>query len=66
MIASAFNPFSPHSVKSVIQLFSDEVILASATDNIQPVFHLENVLETAGWKIMGSLKKIKKIQKLAM
>lgn len=56
MITSALDPFSPHSVKSVIQTFPDEVILASATDT-QPVFNLENVLETAGWKIMGSLKK---------
>lgn len=30
---TALDPFSPHSVKSVIQVFPDEVILASAVDN---------------------------------
>lgn len=57
MITSALDPFSPHSVKSVIQIFPDELILTSATVITQPVFNLENVLETTGWKIIGSLKK---------
>lgn len=48
MITSALDSFSPHSIKSVVQIFPYEVILASATDNTQPVFNPENVLETAG------------------
>ena len=57
MITSAFHPFSPYSEKSVIQIFADEVILTLATDNTRSVLNLKNVLQTAGRKIMGLLKK---------
>lgn len=42
---------------SVIQICPYEVILASPSDSTRPVFNPSNVLETAGWKIMGSFKK---------
>lgn len=62
MIISTLDPFFPHSVKSVIQIFPDELILTSVTDNTQPVLNLEYVSETAGGKMMGSFKKSHKFK----